>query len=86
MTTIKRPLDNLNRIVIPKSIRESLGITDHIGISTENNKIILAKGIGKEIEVDKLGRVRIPKSIRAKLELNIRDELEISAAIIIIKE
>ena len=85
MSEIRRPLDNLHRIVIPKAIRKNAGITDQVGITVENNKIILAKGIGKEIKVDSLGRVRIPKSIRTKLGLNIKDKLEVSTAVILIK-
>ena len=40
-----RRIDDLGRVVIPKSIREILGIQDgdSLGIATEGNKIILKK-------------------------------------------
>jgi transcriptional pleiotropic regulator of transition state genes len=42
----KGKIDNLGRIVIPKSIRDALGINhnDEISMTVENNKLIISKG------------------------------------------
>lgn len=45
-TSIKRPVDALGRIVLPKELRNSLGIVDNqdsLEIYTEGDKIILKK-------------------------------------------
>ena len=44
-TGISRPVDALGRIVIPKELRESLGIStkDNLDISVEGDKIVLRK-------------------------------------------
>ena len=42
----KGKIDNLGRIVIPKSIRNALGINhnDEISMTVENDKLIISKG------------------------------------------
>ena len=42
----KGKIDNLGRIVIPKSIRNALGINhnDEISMTVENDKLIVSKG------------------------------------------
>ena len=42
----KSKIDNLGRVVIPKSIRKALGIeqNDEISMYVEDNKLIISKG------------------------------------------
>ena len=52
-TGIVRRIDDLGRVVIPKEIRQSLGIEagDPLEIYTENNSVIFHKyGINDEVE------------------------------------
>ena len=43
----KGKIDNLGRIVIPKSIRNALGINhnDEISMTVENDKLIISRGL-----------------------------------------
>ena len=89
-TGIVRHVDNLDRIVIPKELCNTLGIEPKgaLEIFVENTHIILQKYVptsDKKIKgntgivrrVDTVGRIVIPKEICKKLGIEAKDSLEI---------
>lgn len=85
---IIRKIDELGRIVIPKNIRDELGIVekDFLEISKIDNKIILKKteerktiqNLDRIRAIDELGRVVLPIMIRKDLGIKENDILTIS--------
>lgn len=85
---IKRKVDELGRIVIPKNIRNELGIVekDFLEILKINNKIILKKtrerktiqNLDRIRAIDELGRIVLPIMIRKDLGIKEDDILTIS--------
>ena len=85
---IKRKVDELGRIVIPKNIRNESGIVekDFLEILKINNKIILKKtrerktiqNLDRIRAIDELGRIVLPIMIRKDLGIKEDDILTIS--------
>ncbi len=86
-TGIVRKVDQLGRIVIPKELRKTLGISegyDSMEIYIENSNIFLVKydetdeSSGVARGVDQLGRIVLPIELRRILDIEEeRDSLEI---------
>lgn len=88
-TGILRPVDNLDRIVIPKELCNTLGIEPKtpMEIFVKESKIVLKKHIfdqgtikgstGIVRKVDGLDRIVIPKEICKALEIKPKTKLEI---------
>lgn len=89
-TGIVRHVDSLDRIVLPKELRDALGIEPKgsLEIFVDGSYVILEKhfddslknskkGTGIVRHVDDVGRIVIPKEICSKLGLEPKDSLEI---------
>lgn len=84
-TGIKRKIDTLGRIVVPKEIRNDLKMTENetmIDIFLEGGYIVLVPGGdgGIKRKLDLLGRIVIPAEIRDTLHLEVEDPMEIFTA------
>lgn len=86
-TGMVRNVDNLDRIVIPKELRMTLGIApkDSLEIFVDNEMIVLEKYSSEQPpsdvsivrHVDELGRIVIPKEICKVLSIEPKESLEI---------
>lgn len=89
-TGIVRHVDGLDRIVLPKELRDALGIESRgrLEISVDGTYVVLEKHVedpsktskgntGIVRRVDDVGRIVIPKEICSKLGLDPKDSLEI---------
>ncbi len=80
---ITREVDNLGRVVIPKSIRTELKLEagEKLCVYREGNKIIIEKygelsgGITRDL--DSLGRVVVPKTMRCELGIDTGDKISV---------
>lgn len=89
-TGIVRHVDSLDRIVLPKELRDALGIESRGGLEifVDGTYVVLEKHLEAPSEnakgsagivrhVDDVGRIVIPKEICSKLGLEPKDSLEI---------
>ncbi len=89
-TGIVRHVDSLDRIVLPKELRDALGIEPRGGLEifVDGTYVVLEKhfedssknsrgNTGIVRHVDDVGRIVIPKEICSKLGLEPKDSLEI---------
>lgn len=77
---ITRKVDELERIVIPKEMREKLKIKhgQKLNISVKNHNIVLSIETEQEdgitMRIDELGRILIPYQIREKMGIVAKQE------------
>ena len=76
-----RTVDELGRITLPKKVRElyEININDNLGISIENETIVLKKDFDTDteyIQVNELGLITIPANIRDVLKVVAGDKFE----------
>lgn len=84
MTTgIVRKLDSLGRVVIPKELRDVLGIEEHAVVEChiEDGDMVLSRDLHRDVvtvrKFDDLGRVVIPKEMRQVLCIGPKSSVEI---------
>lgn len=75
-------MDNLGRVVIPKELRISMGLTEHQALESEvsGSKFTIRKAgsTGFVRNLDSVGRYVIPIEVRRNLDIQEKDELSFS--------